>query len=67
MKSAEGFGDPCVGEALCFREVLSWMKEIQVTKVIFEFDGLILVDALGQDNLDLSHFDLVVKDYKALL
>ncbi|XP_012071990.1 uncharacterized protein LOC105633896 [Jatropha curcas] len=62
-----GFNDPQVGEALCFREALSWFKSMHFFPNHVGTDSQVVVHASNSRHDFSSYFSMVIKDCKALL
>ncbi|KAM7459645.1 hypothetical protein LguiA_036639 [Lonicera macranthoides] len=62
-----GFRSFLMAEIMGIREVLSWLKNIQVEKVLIKADSQIVVNALNRNEADSSSFRLVVDDCKLLV
>lgn len=54
-------------EAIGFREVLSWLKSSQFTKVIVESDCLLFIQVLSQLHDKSSYFYNIVDNCRVLL
>ncbi|XP_043814104.1 uncharacterized protein LOC122724008 [Manihot esculenta] len=68
IEAIYGNADPTIGEALCFREALSWLKTLPYHHVTVETDCQVVTKALiSQDNEVLSYFQSIIVDCKALL
>ncbi|XP_043807328.1 uncharacterized protein LOC122721971 [Manihot esculenta] len=61
-----GLMDPLLGEVLCFREALSWLKSKNYFLVCVETDCELVVNALNSPHFDSSYFELMINDCKAL-
>ncbi|KAG8638764.1 hypothetical protein MANES_14G060250v8 [Manihot esculenta] len=62
-----GLMDPLLGEVLCFREALSWLKSKNYFPICVETDCELIVNALNSPHTDSSYFELMINDCKALL
>ena len=61
-----GCVDPLLAKAMSCREVLSWIKELNLTKVIVESDALMLVQAFEHSTSHLSYFGSILCDCQIL-
>ena len=59
--------EPKFAEILCLREVLKWLKELQISQVIVETDSLIAVKAILSRDEGISYFYSLAKDCRDLL
>ena len=53
-------------EALAVREALSWIKNLQISKIIFEIDCLTVYSALINQTPSPNGFGLIIEDCQAL-
>lgn len=60
--SIPGLVDPCAAEALGIREVLSWIKNRGLSKIVVESDALVVVNAINGSTPDFYIFGLIVED-----
>lgn len=58
--------NPLLGEVLCFREVLSWVKQDAFFPIRLEMDSLLLMQALGSPITISSYFSTLIYDCKIL-
>lgn len=57
-----GIVDLKIAEALAFREVLRWLKKMQVSQVFIEMDSLEVVQAFHNNQNDFSYFRSLIQD-----
>lgn len=57
-----GIVDPKVAEAMTFREALSWLKRMEILRVVIELDSLCVVQAFRQNPKDSSYFGAIILD-----
>ncbi|KAJ8767776.1 hypothetical protein K2173_020716 [Erythroxylum novogranatense] len=62
-----GWRDPQIGETLCFREALSWIKSLSFFPICVETDCLIVSQFLESTHIFSSYFSVIIQDCKALL
>ncbi|KAJ8754033.1 hypothetical protein K2173_001931 [Erythroxylum novogranatense] len=62
-----GWRDPQIGEALCFREALSWIKGLSYEPICVETDCQIVTQFLNSVHQFPSYLSLIIDDCKALL
>ena len=61
-----GLVDPAMAEAMSCREALSWLKSLNISKVIVESDALQVINCLNGDHSDKSYFGNIIDDCKIL-
>ena len=66
-RSLAYFVEPKHAEALCIREALSWIKDLQIDNVKLLLDSALSVEAIRNDFTDDSYFGLIISDCKVLL
>ncbi|XVE55332.1 hypothetical protein DITRI_Ditri03aG0150200 [Diplodiscus trichospermus] len=59
-------GDALMAEAISLKEVLSWIKELQLENVIVETDALAVVNLLKGEGIIRSIIGLIIDDCKFL-
>ena len=57
-----GSSDPLLAEALSCKEALSWIKELNLNKVIVETDSLMLAQAFNVSADNFSYFGSILGD-----
>ena len=57
---------PKEAKVIKVREALSWLKHIQMTKVLVEMDSQVVFNALNRPSLTSSPFTMLVKDCQGL-
>lgn len=53
---------PKIAEALAFREALSWLKTLQISRVFIELDSLCVVQAFHGKTKDSSYLGSIISD-----
>ena len=61
-----GSSDPLLAEALSCKEALSWIKELNLNKVIVETDSLMLAQAFNVSADNFSYFGSILGDCQIL-
>ena len=59
--------DPPIAEAICIREVLSWLKSLGIDNFTIASDSLQSVQAINSQNSDDSYFGIVISDCRNLM
>ncbi|KAJ8755052.1 hypothetical protein K2173_016557 [Erythroxylum novogranatense] len=62
-----GWRDPIMGEALCFREALSWIKRLSFSSICVETDCQMIIKFLNTTQTFSSYFSTIIQDCQALL
>ena len=61
-----GLVNPAMAEAMSCREALSWLKSLNIDKVIVESDALQVINSLNGEHGDKSYFGSIINDCKIL-
>ncbi|KAJ8766664.1 hypothetical protein K2173_001184 [Erythroxylum novogranatense] len=67
LMTVSGWGDPQVGEVLCFREALSWIKSLAFFPICMETDCQVVTQFLTSTHSFSSYFSMIINDCKSLI
>ena len=54
-----------IAEAISCRKALSWLKSLDLNRVILESDAQLVIQSILGSKMDGSYFDSLVDDYKS--
>ena len=66
-KIISGMLSPCLAEACCLKEALSWIKAAQWMNVVAKMDAKVVVDDLHSDSPNLTEYGQVIQQCKRSL